>query len=83
MAHALVVQLKTAVIRSHCWCSIRTLPKLRALHLPGCSLPSLAEKPRLLVCAPSNAAADELLQRVMGGGFIGNDGRTYFPNVVR
>ena len=54
-----------------------------ALLLPGCSLPSLAEKPRLLVCAPSNAAADELLQRVMGGGFIGNDGRTYFPNVVR
>ena len=54
-----------------------------ALLLPARSLPSQVEKPRLLVCAPSNAAADELLQRVMGGGFIGNDGRTYFPNVVR
>ena len=32
-------------------------------------LPNLAAKPRVLVCAPSNAAADELLQRVMNDGF--------------
>ena len=48
-----------------------------------CRLEGLAAKPRILVCAPSNAAADELLQRVMLAGFVGNDGRTYFPNVVR
>lgn len=35
------------------------------------------------MCAPSNAAADELLQRVMTTGFCGNDKRAYFPNVVR
>jgi len=46
-------------------------------------MPVLAAKPRLLVCAPSNAAADELLQRVMTSGFTGNDGRVYFPSVVR
>ena len=49
----------------------------------SCRMLQLAAKPRLLVCAPSNAAADELLQRVMTGGFIGNDGNVYFPNVVR
>jgi len=37
-------------------------------------LPNLAAKPRVLVCAPSNAAADELLQRVMDAGFAGADG---------
>lgn len=56
-------------LQTHAWLSCRTL--------------QLAAKPRLLVCAPSNAAADELLQRVMTGGFIGNDGNVYFPNVVR
>ena len=40
-------------------------------------------KPRILVCAPSNAAADELLQRVMDYGFCDNDGKVYRPNVVR
>lgn len=49
----------------------------------ACRLPQMAAKPRLLVCAPSNAAADELLQRVMTAGFIGNDNNVYFPNVVR
>ena len=40
-------------------------------------------KPRLLVCAPSNAAADELLARVMDRGFFDGHGRTYRPDVVR
>ncbi len=34
-----------------------------------CSLPNVAPKPRILICAPSNAAADELLQRIMTDGF--------------
>ena len=33
------------------------------------SLPNVAPKPRILICAPSNAAADELLQRIMTDGF--------------
>ena len=33
------------------------------------TLPNLARKPRILVCAPSNAATDELLQRIMDHGF--------------
>lgn len=36
----------------------------------GRTLPNLARKPRILVCAPSNAATDELLQRIMDHGFL-------------
>ncbi|KAA8544548.1 hypothetical protein F0562_022593 [Nyssa sinensis] len=34
------------------------------------TLPKLCPKPRMLVCAPSNAATDELLARVLDRGFI-------------
>lgn len=34
----------------------------------------LATKPRILVCAPSNAACDELLLRVMTSGFCDGNG---------
>lgn len=47
------------------------------------SLPGLVPKPRILVCAPSNAAADELLQRVMNAGFVDGHGGVYRPSVVR
>ena len=31
--------------------------------------PASAPKPRILVCAPSNAATDELLERILREGF--------------
>ena len=40
-------------------------------------------KPRILVCAPSNAAVDELLERVLRGGFVGREGGAYRPSVCR
>lgn len=41
-------------------------------------------KPRILVCAPSNAAIDNLLERVMYRGFRSlEEGRTYNPNIIR
>lgn len=46
-------------------------------------LPQLSLKPRLLVCAPSNAATDELLARVLDRGFIDGELRSYKPNVAR
>eukprot|EP00884_Botryococcus_braunii_P008434 jgi/Botrbrau1/17592/Bobra.0166s0033.2 len=46
-------------------------------------IPNLVAKPKILVCAPSNAAADELLQRIMNEGFSDAEGRVYRPNVVR
>ena len=41
------------------------------------------QKPRLLVCAPSNAAIDELVSRVAQRGFVDNTGRQYFPVIAR
>lgn len=40
-------------------------------------------KPRILVCAPSNAAIDELLERILKDGFKGREGRSYRPSVCR
>lgn len=40
-------------------------------------------KPRILVCAPSNTATDELLERILKEGFFDASGKQYFPNVVR
>ena len=42
-----------------------------------------AQKPRILVCTPSNAACDELMARVMKTGFCDGNGKTYRPNIVR
>ena len=39
-------------------------------------------KSRLMICAPSNAAVDEICRRLMGG--INNfSGKRYFPKIVR
>jgi hypothetical protein len=40
-------------------------------------------KPRILVCAPSNAAIDNLLERVMSRGFQSLQGVSYHPNIIR
>ncbi|KAL5703926.1 hypothetical protein ACHQM5_022418 [Ranunculus cassubicifolius] len=47
------------------------------------TLPKLCPKPRMLVCAPSNAATDELLTRVLDRGFIDGEMKVYFPDVAR
>lgn len=46
-------------------------------------LPKLCPKPRMLVCAPSNAATDEMLTRVLERGFIDGEMRVYRPDVAR
>eukprot|EP00878_Enallax_costatus_P044800 GHUV01053549.1.p1 GENE.GHUV01053549.1~~GHUV01053549.1.p1 ORF type:complete len:139 (+),score=28.74 GHUV01053549.1:398-814(+) len=43
----------------------------------------LAQRPRILVCAPSNAAIDELLERILRGTFRDVHGNIYRPDVVR
>ncbi|XP_058743731.1 uncharacterized protein LOC131616418 isoform X2 [Vicia villosa] len=47
------------------------------------TLPKLVPKPRMLVCAPSNAATDELLSRVLDRGFIDGEMKVYRPDVAR
>lgn len=40
-------------------------------------------KPRLLVCAPSNAAIDNIIVKIMEDGFIDGQGRRYNPLMIR
>ena len=40
-------------------------------------------KPKILVCAPSNAAVDNLLERVLKKEFVKGDGGCYRPSVIR
>ncbi|KAK4428500.1 putative ATP-dependent helicase C29A10.10c [Sesamum alatum] len=47
------------------------------------TLPKLCPKPRMLVCAPSNAATDEILARVLDRGFIDGEMKVYRPDVAR
>jgi senataxin len=47
------------------------------------SLAAMARKPRILVCAPSNAAVDVLLSRVMEAEFVQGNGGRYRPDCAR
>lgn len=40
-------------------------------------------KPRLLVCAPSNAAIDNIILKIMEDGFIDGRGQRYNPSMIR
>lgn len=40
-------------------------------------------KPRMLVCAPSNAAVDNIILKIMEDGFIDGRGQRYNPSMVR
>ena len=39
--------------------------------------------PRLLVCAPSNNAIDNVIRKIMEGGFVDGHGNRYNPSIVR
>ncbi len=48
------------------------------------SLANAAKKrPRILVCAPSNAAVDNVLLKIMEDGFVDGNGCRYNPSIVR
>lgn len=40
-------------------------------------------KPRLLVCAPSNAAVDNIILKIMEDGFVDGQGNRYNPSIIR
>lgn len=40
-------------------------------------------KPRLLVCAPSNAAVDNIILKIMQDGFVDGKGQRYNPSMIR
>lgn len=51
--------------------------------LPTWSPRSLIKPPRILVCAPSNAAVDEILARIVSEGFLDGTEKTFRPHVLR
>jgi senataxin len=40
-------------------------------------------KPRIIVCAPSNVAIDNIILRILSDQFVGGDGNNYMPWLVR
>lgn len=57
---------------------------LLSFATPSLSLGALtACKPHILVCAPSNAAVDVLVQRILALGFFDANGSPYIPRIAR
>ena len=46
-------------------------------------LNAVRAKPRLLVCAPSNAAVDNVILKIMEDGFVDGSGSRYNPSMIR
>eukprot|EP00884_Botryococcus_braunii_P016658 jgi/Botrbrau1/3676/Bobra.0008s0007.1 len=55
------------------------MKRRQSVQISGASGP----KPHVLVCAPSNAALDEIVARILRYGLLDRQGRRYTPNVVR
>lgn len=53
------------------------------LMMQASSTSGLRKKERILICAQSNAAVDELVSRIRVCGLYGIDGQFYKPNLVR
>lgn len=39
--------------------------------------------PSIMICAPSNAAIDEIIVRILKRGLINSDSKTFIPNILR
>ena len=67
--------------------SVKEIVDVKRVKSTGATKLALAEaakqKPRLLVCAPSNNAIDNVIQKIMEGGFIDGSGKRYNPSIVR
>lgn len=53
--------------------------KRASLSLSGAA----KKRPRILVCAPSNAAVDNVIMKIMEDGFVDGSGRRYNPSMAR
>lgn len=47
------------------------------------AFPKHIRRPRLLICAPSNSAVDEILTRLVRSKFVDGQGRQYCPELAR
>ena len=72
----------------HLLCYQRYYEKMLKAYDPktydyGAALKAPSLKPRILICAPSNAAVDEIMFRILKSKFRDGHGRIYAPGVVR
>jgi senataxin len=44
---------------------------------------AVKKRPRILVCAPSNAAVDNVIMKIIADGFVDGSGRRYNPSMAR
>ena len=66
-------------------CANRTtfLISLDSLNKARIQMKETLERPRILVCTPSNAAVNTIIDGIMRNGFIDNSGKRYNPSILR
>eukprot|EP00934_Nitzschia_sp_Nitz4_P006233 Nitzschia sp. Nitz4//scaffold22_size323478//256035//262777//NITZ4_000575-RA/size323478-processed-gene-0.482-mRNA-1//-1//CDS//3329543139//6223//frame0 len=62
---------------------VRQIAEMQTGNRQGALETARKAKPRLLVCAPSNAAIDNIVLKVMSDGFIDGSGQRYNPSMIR
>lgn len=56
---------------------------MRSRNRQGALDAARRSKPRLLVCAPSNAAVDNIILKIFEDGFVDGSGQRYNPSMIR
>ena len=62
---------------------VRRIASFKTGNRQGALEDARKAKPRLLVCAPSNAAVDNIILKIMEDGFVDGSGQRYNPSMIR
>lgn len=62
---------------------VRRIAGMKTGNRQGALDAARKSKPRLLVCAPSNAAVDNIILKIMEDGFVDGSGQRYNPSMIR
>jgi hypothetical protein len=62
---------------------VRRIAAMKTGNRQGALDAARKAKPRLLVCAPSNAAVDNIILKIMDDGFVDGSGQRYNPSMIR
>lgn len=74
---------KTKVVLSLLSALFATRRRPQKVAMPGSGAGGGRTRVRLLVCAPSNCAVDEIVARVLRLGLVDTDGKVWQPTIVR
>lgn len=62
---------------------VRRIASMKTGNRQGALEAARQAKPRLLVCAPSNSAVDNVILKIMEDGFVDGSGMRYNPSMIR